>query len=231
MADKAQTLENEYQLRFSDNSDYRHALWRILCRDFFQRFIAADATVLDLGCGWGEFINNIQAARKYGMDLNPESGRLLAADVRFLQQDCSRPWDVPAESLDVVFTSNFLEHLPDKASVEQTVKEAGRALKPGGRLICMGPNVKYLPGAYWDFWDHYVPLTEQSLAELLRLHGFSIQRQVARFMPYSMSTGFNPPLGLVRAYLRLPPLWSWVGRQFLVVARKAAPAGAASGPT
>jgi predicted SAM-dependent methyltransferase len=60
-----------------------------------------------------------------------------------------RPWDVPAESLDVVFTSNFLEHLPDKASVEQTVKEAGRALKPGGRLICMGPNVKYLPGAYW----------------------------------------------------------------------------------
>ena len=120
MADKAQTLENEYQLRFSDNSDYRHALWRILCRDFFQRFIAADATVLDLGCGWGEFINNIQAARKYGMDLNPESGRLLAADVRFLQQDCSRPWEVPAESLDVVFTSNFLEHLPDKASVSAT---------------------------------------------------------------------------------------------------------------
>ena len=31
--------------------------------------------------------------------------------------------------------------------------------------------------------------------------------------------------------LRLPPLWSWVGRQFLVVARKAAPAGAAAGPT
>ena len=41
-------------------------------------------------------------------------------------------------TLDVVFTSNFLEHLPDKASVERTVAEAQRCLKNGGLLICLG---------------------------------------------------------------------------------------------
>jgi SAM-dependent methyltransferase len=206
MADKAHVLKSEYNMRFSVNSGYRDALWRLLCRDYFQTFLPPppEMTVLDLGCGWGEFINHIQAAHKYAMDLNPESRRRLAPDVRFLQQDCSRTWEVPAESLDVVFTSNFLEHLPDKASVTQTVKEAFRCLNPGGQMVCMGPNIKYLPGAYWDFWDHFIPLTELSIAELLRLEGFDIRHQTPRFIPYSMSTGINPPLFLVRLYLKSP---------------------------
>ena len=36
-----------------------------------QRWIQPGSRVLDLGCGWGEFIRNVQASRKYAMDLNP----------------------------------------------------------------------------------------------------------------------------------------------------------------
>lgn len=85
------------------------------------------------------------------MDLNADTKQHLGNDITLIHQDCSDTWQVESESLDVVFTSNFLEHLPDKPSVDGTIAEAYRCLKKGGRLICLGPNIKYVNGAYWDF--------------------------------------------------------------------------------
>src|SRR6267154_1295534 len=47
------------------------------------------------------------------------------------------------EALDVVFTSNFFEHLPNKDAIRRTPLEVYRCLRPGGRFIAMGPNMKY----------------------------------------------------------------------------------------
>jgi len=156
------------------------------------------------------------------MDLNPAGRERVGPDVRFLEQDCSEPWPLKEAALDVVFTSNFLEHLPDKAAVARTLAEARRCLRPGGRLICLGPNVRFVPGAYWDFWDHNVPLTDQSLGEAMRLAGFEIERSLDRFLPYTMSQGRHPPVAMLRLYLRLPWAWRWFGKQFLVVGRAGA---------
>lgn len=226
MDSSGDALKTEYRLRFSRNEAYRNRLWRILCDEFFSAFVSPGMTVLDLGCGWGEFINHIRASQKYAMDLNPDAGRRLSGEIRFLNQDCSREWPLPSESLDVVFTSNFLEHLPDKKHIALAISEAHRCLKSDGVILCLGPNIKYIPGAYWDFWDHLVPLTEQSISELLRLRGFEIRRQVPRFLPYSMSQGRNPPLFMARWYLKAPVLWPWFGKQFLVVGHKSAKAKA-----
>ena len=207
-------------MRFERIAQYRTAVWNVLAREFFPRWIPADSTILDLGCGWGEFINQIAAQRKYGMDLNPASPGKLNKEVTFLYQDCSKRWELPDTHLDIVFTSNFFEHLPDKESLRRTLDQAFRCLRPGGQVICLGPNIKFLPGSYWDFWDHYLPLTELSLKEGLELAGFTVDYMADRFLPYSMSQGFTPPLAFLRAYLRLPFLWRLVGRQFLLVARK-----------
>lgn len=212
-------LEREYRLRFNDIAEYRDRVWQRLTRDFFQAHVPASSVLLDLGCGWGEFVRNIQAQRKYAMDLNPESARRLPADVTFLQQDCAERWPLPDATLDVVFSSNFFEHLPTRASLRATLSEARRCLKPGGRLICLGPNVRYLPGAYWDFWDHCLPLSERSLSELLELLGFDIETRLARFLPYSMSQGLRPPPLFLSIYLKLRFLWPLLGKQFLIVGR------------
>jgi hypothetical protein len=93
-------------------------------------------------------------------------------------------------------------------------------LKPGGRFIAMGPNIKYIPGAYWDFFDHYVELTELSLAEALLNCGFEIEKQVGRFLPYTMSQGSQYPVWMLRVYLAVPLAWPIFGQQFLVVGRR-----------
>ncbi len=214
-------LSQAYALRFGDADDYRRAVWGVLTKDFFQPIIGRVDSILDLGCGWGEFINQIQAKRKFGMDLNPESRARLASDVEFLEQDCSKDWALPDGGLDVVFTSNFLEHLPSKDAVRLTLAQARRCLKPGGRIICLGPNAKYLAGSYWDFWDHHVALTDASLCEILRLQGFAIERCVDRFLPFTMSGQRPRPLWLVRTFLQLPWVWRLFGRQFLVIGQVA----------
>jgi len=213
-------LQREYERRFAPRQDYRHRVWTVLTRDFFQQYVDPHGSVLELGCGWGEFINQIKAGRKFGMDLNPSSRSRLDPRIDFLHQDCSVRWPLEDGTLDVVFTSNFFEHLPDKASLGRTMREAHRCLKPGGRIVCLGPNVRALPGAYWDFWDHYLPLTERSLAEGLELSGFRVVESRARFLPYTMARDRNAPVWMLSLYLKLPPLWGVFGRQFLVVAVK-----------
>jgi len=213
-------LALRYELRFARLEKYRARVWVELCRAFFQRFIKKDNTVLDLGCGWGEFINAIEAGKKYGMDLNPESPKHLNPEVQFIHQDCSTKWPLEDESLDVIFTSNFFEHLPSKDNLLATIKEANRCLKKGGSLICMGPNIKYVGGAYWDFADHYLPLSEVSMEEFLRLGGFREMKVTKRFLPYTMAKGVQPPIVFLSMYLKIPILWRLFGRQFLVFARR-----------
>jgi SAM-dependent methyltransferase len=210
-------LQRIYGARFSTNLEYRKKVWSVLIRQWFGRYIRPTDSVLDLGCGYGEFINAVACREKYAMDLNPDASPLLASGVRFLRQDCSTRWPLGDGSLDVVFTSNFLEHLPDKAAVGRTLDEIVRCLRPGGRLVAMGPNIKHLPGEYWDFWDHYVPLSEASLREALVTRGLRVDTCVGRFLPYTMATGPRYPVAFIRAYLKLPIAWRIFGRQFLVV--------------
>lgn len=213
-------LQRIYEARFQANLDYRRAVWRVLIDDFFQQFVRPTDAVLDLGCGYGEFINQIRCGNRLAMDLNPDMPRRVESGVQTLLQDCSTDWQLPENSLNVVFTSNFFEHLPDKAALGRTLDQARRCLKPGGRLIALGPNIKHLPGAYWDFWDHYLPLTELSLREALENRSFKMERCVAKFLPYTMAGGPRYPVFLLRAYLRLSPAWRLFGKQFLVVALK-----------
>lgn len=212
-------LQRLYSARFSGRTGYRSQVWKTLV-SYFGKSLPLTGTVLDLGAGYCEFVNHVPARTKYAMDLNPDVHQWANPDVKVLQQDCVEPWPLPNSDLDAVFTSNFLEHLPGKAAMSTVLANAHKCLKAGGRFIAMGPNIKYVPGAYWDFYDHYIPLTELSMAEALQNSGFEIERQVGRFLPYTMSHGREYPIWMLKLYLAAPPAWPMFGKQFLVVARK-----------
>jgi SAM-dependent methyltransferase len=215
-----QELQRIYAARFKQTLEYRQRVWRILIDDFFHRFVRTSDHVLDLGCGYGEFISQVRCRQKYAMDVNPDVSAHIGREVTCLSQDCSRRWPLPDNSLDVVFTSNFFEHLPDKTALGRTLDEIHRCLKSGGRMIAMGPNIKYLPGSYWDFWDHYLPLTEKSLREAMESRQFKIEQCFGKFLPYTMVSGYRYPVILIRIYLRLRPAWRVFGKQFLVLGVK-----------
>src|ERR1035438_6886910 len=97
-------LDVIYGNRFDRAEVYRNSVWRTLIQYWFQPRIPANSAVLDLGCGYGQFINIVVCARKYAMDLNPVSKSKLNPEVAFLEQDCVAPWNLSDNSLDVVFS-------------------------------------------------------------------------------------------------------------------------------
>ena len=214
------TVEHIYDLRFRGLEEYRNQIWQVLVKKFFSRWIKPSDKILDLGCGYGEFINNANAKIRLAMDLNGKTQDHLSKDVKFLQQDCSQPWPIESNTLDIVFTSNFFEHLPDKNSLERTINQVHEHLKPGGLLLMLGPNIAFLNGHYWNFWDHHIPLSHESAAELLELKGFVVEENIPRFLPYNMTRVKKRPLFLVSMYLRLRWAWPFFGKQFFLVARK-----------
>lgn len=217
------SLQTIYAERFGRTGlEKRRRVWKILCADFFNDLIPPDAAILDLACGYGEFINQVRASRKFAIDLNPDAPQFLANDVTYYCKPATDLSDVPPVSLDVVFTSNFLEHLRDKAECDRVFSSVLGALRPGGRFIILGPNIKYAYKEYWDYYDHYLPLSHLSLAEGLTLANFRVQRIIPRFLPYTMNSGLPAPDLFIRAYLRLPFAWRFLGKQFLVIAEKPA---------
>ena len=214
------TLTQIYEKRFSGYEIYRNNIWSIIVSDFFCKWVKKSDHILDLGCGYGEFINQVDCKFKNAMDLNPKVKDFLKADIVFHEQDCSKEWAIEADTLDLVFTSNFFEHLPNKNSLNKTITEIKKALKPGGIIIAMGPNISVLGGNYWDFWDHHVALSDKSLRELLSIHDFKIVSCLKRFLPYNMIRVKKRPLFLVSLYLKIPFFWNIFGKQFLLIAQK-----------
>jgi SAM-dependent methyltransferase len=217
-----QQLKALYEHRFDDQDRKDKAgVWQALCSHFFSRHIRPSDTVLDVGAGYCEFINHIQAARRIAVDANPELRLFAAQGVEPHSCRADELSFLADHEVDVAFSSNFFEHLSDKAALLLLVKEIHRVLKPGGRLLVMGPNVKYLPGDYWDWYDHHIPLTEKSVGELLQLGGFEIDAVHPRFLPYTVKSRLPKWPWLVRAYLLMGPLsFPLFGKQFLVIGRK-----------
>jgi ubiquinone/menaquinone biosynthesis C-methylase UbiE len=216
-------LTRLYRNRFRpDELPRRMAVWKALCSGFFQPLIGPDRIVLDLACGYGEFINNISAQKKYAVDLNPDARGHLGKDVEFCLGRADAVAAVPDGAVDVVFASNFLEHLRTKDECDAVLAEILRMLSPGGRFIVMGPNIRYLAAEYWDFYDHYLPLSHLSLAEGLAQAGFDVEQVIARFLPYTTRSALPQHPALVALYLKVPLVWRALGKQFLLVGRKPA---------
>lgn len=217
-----ENLSAIYRNRFDERElAGKRVLWRVLVKDAFQRYVPRTGTVVDLGAGSCEFVNEIQAARRVAVDLNPDTVGFAAPGVEVLTTRSDRMDALTADSVDTVFTSNFFEHLPTKADLLSTLAECHRVTRPGGLIVVLMPNIRYLPGRYWDYLDHHLPLTDASVAEALELSGYEVVRSVGRFLPYTVKDArFEVRPVMVRAYLRLPLAWRFLGRQMLVVARK-----------
>ena len=216
-------LSRLYSGRFTARElAFKRGMWKVFCESYFQRFIDPTETVVDLGAGSCEFINSIRCGEKIAVDLNPDLDHYLD-EGKAVVAPSSAMTEIVSQTIDVVFTSNFFEHLPNKTELLATLDECHRILRPDGRLIVVMPNIRYLPGRYWDYFDHHLALTHHSLVEALTMTSFRAEKVVPRFLPYTIKhTKLPQSLALVRLYMHTPLAWRVLGEQMFVVARRVA---------
>jgi ubiquinone/menaquinone biosynthesis C-methylase UbiE len=191
-----------HQTRFTQDPR-RGVLWRTLVDCVFQKEISPDATVLELGAGYGDFINAVKAKRRLAVDVWPGMVQHLQAGVEGLVTSVTQLDAVPDNAVDYVFSSNCFEHI-SQADLVECLTQLKRKMKPGATLSIVQPNFKYCAAEYFDDYTHVSIYTAQSLADLLAANGFKITRFVPRFLPLTIKTGAPVHPLLIRLYLMSP---------------------------
>lgn len=195
----------------------RDAIWQEIVRYLSNPYIPAAAKVLDVGAGYCSFINQVKAAERYAIDLFPQIGDYAAPGVKTFVGSCTNLHMFGDGELDVVFSSNVLEHLT-RADTDSTMHEILRVLKPGGHYIVIQPNFRYCYRAYFDDYTHLQIFTDIGLGDWLIARGFEVARVIPRFLPFSFKSRLPKAPWMARLYLRLP--YRPLAKQMLIVARK-----------
>jgi len=204
-----------FETRFAPDPS-RAGVWGAIVRHL-RPYLPRNGAVLELGAGYCAFINAVEARERHALDLFPDLPGHAAPGVRTHVQGCDDLAGFADASLDVVFASNLFEHL-DRAQLGRTLVEVRRVLRPGGRLILMQPNYRYCSREYFDDYTHLLVFTHVSLPDVLAAHGFTVERVVPRFMPFSLKSRLPRWPWLVDLYLAQP--FRPFAKQMLVVARR-----------
>ena len=215
-------IETElYRSRFAQAEFVQQKeFWRPICR-YLQRYVKPDGVTVDLGAGFCHFINHIQSRSKIAVDINEESlERFADRDVRRVASSGSDLTFLAQSSIDTVFASNVYEHFHTREEVAESLREVYRVLRAGGHFVIMQPNFAYCQREYFDFFDHRLIFTHRAMAEGLVSAGFTMERTISRFLPYTSKSRLPRASWMVSLYLRTPLAWKILGGQMLLVARK-----------
>jgi len=181
----------------------RDVVWRSLWRFYFCKLISPNDCVLDLGCGYGDFINNVVARRRIAVDswegflayVNPDVERVVGSvtDLNFIEEG----------AINFAFASNLFEHL-SKADFACVLEMLRRKLASGGTLNILQPNYRYAYREYFDDYTHVSVFSHISLTDFLRANGFDVLEISPRFLPLTVKSRLPVSPWLIRAYLASP---------------------------
>lgn len=196
--------------------DRRDAVWAALWRYFFSKRIKADDCVLDLGCGYGEFINQVKARRRIGIDLWDGMPDHVAPGVETIVGPVTDLSKIEDGAVDYSFSSNLFEHLT-KDELAQVLKQLKSKLAADGTLTSLQPNYRYCAREYFDDYTHVSVWSHVSLSDFLEANGYEVIEVRPRFLPLTVKSRLPVSGLLIAAYLASPvkPL----GKQMLLVAR------------
>lgn len=209
-----------YEYRFAGvDHGKKQIVWKEIA-GYIYKLTNEPQVVLDPAGGMCEFINNVPSTEKWTIDLNEAFLNKYAAEPVKKVVGNNLTVDLPEGYFDLIFISNFLEHLESQEQVAEFLEKMYRSVKKGGFIAVMGPNFKYCSREYFDFADHTVCLSELGAAEHLFGAGFDIVQIHPRFLPLSFRGGLPVNKFLVQTYLQMPFAWRFFGKQFLLIARK-----------
>ncbi|ACL25183.1 class I SAM-dependent methyltransferase [Chloroflexus aggregans] len=162
-------------------------------RRFVEQF-AQNGVLLDIGCGTGVFLEEMQMSGRWQLHgIEPTTTAANYVRQRFgipVINSLVEQVSLPDCTFDVVTMWNVFEHLSDPKLVIQKVYHS---LKPNGIAIIAVPNYESLSrvifGKYWCGWDlprHLFILPSTTLLELVKRTGFTVRQHKCFIGTYAL---------------------------------------------
>lgn len=133
----------------------------------FEEHISPSDTILDFGCGGGYLLNNLNAARKIGVEINESAHATAIENGVEIHQSID---EVQDDSADVIISNHALEHVFNPLDILIVLKNK---LKSGGKIIFVVPHD--CSGDVWNENDinmHLYTWNEMTLGNLFKQAGF-----------------------------------------------------------
>jgi SAM-dependent methyltransferase len=146
-------MDIDKEISFFDRFESEHGDYDVLAEASYERILKAmfggirlrpGMTCVDLGCGTGAFTRRLRTLdlELTGVDISPRSidrAVAIGGGPGYVIGDvCNCP--LPSSSYDFVTMSGVLHHLTTDAVRVQSMREAFRLLRPGGRFLSYDPN-------------------------------------------------------------------------------------------
>ena len=203
---------NYFESRFKFDLG-RKKVWDAIVDHLQPKFFNNIETVVELGCGYGDFINSVKAEKKIAVDIN-DCEEFLSNDVIFYKKDVTDLEFINEDSGDLVFASNLVEHLVWE-EIDKMIHEIIRILKKNSKLILIQPNYRLCASNYFDDYTHRTIFSDVSLRDYLKSQGFRIKYVNPSYLPFSMKGILPKTYFLTKLYLELnSPI---LGKQMLIV--------------
>lgn len=161
---------------------YRRALGR-----YYRHYLSGKTDILEVGCGEGGLMSELQGCERHGIDLNEEILAIAQArlpDATFSQGEgeiCSFP-----RRFEAVVLSDTLN---ESADVQMLLKNMHKAVGPDGILVLNVHNTLWRPVLKLAEWLRLRPqrppqnwLSGSDVANLLDLAGWEIVRKDSRIL-------------------------------------------------
>ena len=181
----------------------REVLWDALWRSYFSKRIGPDDCVLDLGSGYGTFINSVVAKRRIAVDMWEDHVRYVRPGVEAVVGSVVDLACLDDCSVDFAFASNVFEHI-SQGDLALVLSQLRRKLTPSGTLNILQPNYRYAYREYFDDYTHISIYTHISMADFLGANGFEVIESNPRFLPLTIKSRMPVSPLLIQAYLLSP---------------------------
>ena len=195
-------------------------------RFYFCKLISPNDCVLDLGCGYGNFINHVVARRRIAIDAWEGFPAYMDPQIECVVGSVTDLKCIEDGTVDFAFASNLFEHL-SKQDFADVLEILRRKLASGGTLNILQPNYRYAYREYFDDYTHASVFSHISLTDFLRANGFDVLEINPRFLPLTVTSRLPVSPWLIRVYLASPikPL----AKQMLIRARVSHPVAKSQG--
>jgi 2-polyprenyl-3-methyl-5-hydroxy-6-metoxy-1,4-benzoquinol methylase len=148
--------------------------------------------VLEIGCGEGNFRENLSLEHEYwGVEQAESAAAVASAKLdKVLTGSYQEMFDqIPNDYFDLVICNDIIEHMVDHSAFLLSIK---KKIKEDGCLVVSVPNVRYLPNLFeilvkkdWDYRKegvldrtHLRFFTKKSLHRIITNNGFIIDESI-----------------------------------------------------